>query len=301
MPSEPLNSKIDYHRLALAVSEMLDVGYSIYWISYLMDVFDVPQSYSRPDRSESKYLFSRAVLEDISLDPNLQHIIVDFASYILVSERFDPKLEQAALKHLPIFKKLVKHAGLELEMLDDTTNVTTNKDTINHPHVDKYFDAIANSIRNSHIESEIVKVIHNDLQEAQICYKFGAYKSCVVMLGAVLEGVMLGTLRRSDVLSYVKTMSQPPRSLQSIGLNSPRLRSLLSQKLRFEDYKNILRELITDIDKLGVDDIQKFRNAIHPWKSVQEPHIYGTYESARAVHHISALKIMVDMLVDWMP
>ncbi len=301
MSSKQLNSKIDYHRLALAVSEMLDVGYSIEWISYLMDVFNVPQSFPRPDRSESKYLFSKTLLEDLSLDPNLQHIITDFASYILDSERFAPNLEQAALKHLPIFKQLAKRSGLELKEFDNSSTEAHINGLVNHPHIDTYFDDIANSIHNSHIEPEIVKVIHSDLQEAQICYRAGAYKSCVVMLGAVLEGVMLGTLRRSDVLSYLKTISQPPRSLQRIGLSSPNLRISISQKLRFEDYKNILRALITDVDKLGVDGIQKFRNAIHPWKSVQEPHIYGNYESARAVHHISALKIIVAMLAGWKP
>lgn len=294
-------NNVDYHRLALVVAEMMDVGYSIEWITYLMDVYNVPQNYPRPDRSESKYLFSKALLEDLSLDPELRHIIADFALYILDSERFDPKYEQAAFKHLPIFKKLVKQAGLETNQVDNSADDMGRWLSANHPQIDSYFDDIATLILNSGIEPEIVRVIQSDLQEAQTCYRSGAYKSCVVMLGAALEGIMLGTLRRVDILDYIKAMPSPPQSLRAIGCNSPHLPQLIGEKLRFEDYKNILRELVNDVDKLGVEGIQQFRNAIHPWKSIQEPHIYGKYESARAVHHISALKIIVGLLVNWKP
>ena len=103
---------MDYRRLGLVVAEMLDIGYTNEWISYLMDIYKVPDNYERPDPYQSKYLFCKELFEELSSDYENREIIVDIANYIIRSERFDKRLEEAARKHLPIFKDLAIKSGL---------------------------------------------------------------------------------------------------------------------------------------------------------------------------------------------
>jgi glutamine synthetase len=103
-----------------------------------------------------------------------------------------------------------------------------------------------------------------------MAYEAKAYKACIVMLGAVLEGIMLGTIRRADVLEKVR--ADPPVSIRKLGTQDPSLAEKVADALGFEDYKQIIDHLFGDkIERLKVDSIQDFRNSIHPWKAVKEP------------------------------
>jgi hypothetical protein len=119
------------------------------------------------------------------------------------------------------------------------------------------------------------------------------------MLGAVLEGVMLGTIRQSKVLEHLRNDPNPPSAIktlaQKIGLNHPKFADKIAEALEFEDYKNVIHHLVPDIEKLKVDGIQSFRNAVHPWKAVREPSLYADYDrtSTRAMHHLASLEILV--------
>jgi len=103
---------MDYERIGLAVAEMLDVGYTHEWIAYLMEVYGVPKEYERPRLGESKYLFCKALFGELQKDEATKDIVVDIARYIVESERFAPRFEVEAFKHLPIFKSMVRKAGL---------------------------------------------------------------------------------------------------------------------------------------------------------------------------------------------
>ncbi len=101
-------------RLGLAVSEMLDIGYTHTWIAYLMDVHGVPKTFARPVQGRSKYLFCKDLFGALGDDPRARHIVADIAGYILKTERFDKRLETEAQRHLPWFREIVQKAGLSV-------------------------------------------------------------------------------------------------------------------------------------------------------------------------------------------
>jgi hypothetical protein len=96
-------------------------------------------------------------------------------------------------------------------------------------------------------------------------------------------------------------MANPPVPIRRIGNRDPRLPDKIGNELSFEDYKVCIHDLVAGSDALGVDNIQSFRNAIHPWKAIQEPLKYGSFDPARALHYIGSFKKILDALAHWRP
>jgi hypothetical protein len=107
---------MDYERVARALAEMLDIGYTPEWISYLMEMYGVPITYERPKYGKSKYLFCKGLFESMYKDnPALaKRIVVDIAAYVIESERFDARLKAEALRHLPVFRNILSKAGFRI-------------------------------------------------------------------------------------------------------------------------------------------------------------------------------------------
>lgn len=154
---------------------------------------------------------------------------------------------------------------------------------------------------SSLLPEEYKEIVKSDLSESQRSYSIHAYKSAVVMLGAALEGLMLGTLQRIDVLTHLRSMATPPGPIRKIGNQDPELGTKIANDLAFQDYKVCVHELVPGSDALGVDNIQEFRNAIHPLKSINEPLKYGIFDRARAIHHLASLQKIFEALCNWTP
>jgi hypothetical protein len=114
---------MDYERVSLAVAEMLDVGYTHEWISYLLDIYGVPKQYERPRPPRSKYMYCKDLFARLEVDPTTADVVPAIADYIIRAERFDRNLQQEALRHLPIFKSILVRAGYQLPE-DHTIRVT---------------------------------------------------------------------------------------------------------------------------------------------------------------------------------
>lgn len=195
---------------------------------------------------------------------------------------------------------IVKQVDIDLErQLREEYKRLTSSDK--HPEADTFFSNIESEIQNSSIEREIKEVALYDLDQAKIAYKQKAFKACVIMLGAVLEGLMLGTIRGPGVLQEMINDLNCPRVVKKLGLKSPDLADKIANELRFEDYKNIIHFLIPEIEKLKVEGIQTYRNAVHPWKAVQEPNIYMNFDQSRAMLHITSLRILAHHMLSWLP
>lgn len=164
---------------------------------------------------------------------------------------------------------------------------------------DLIFSEIQELIGKSRLPPEFRTVVSADVTEAQKCYRGQSYKSCVVMLGAALEGLMVGTLQRTDVLAHC--VKSPPKAIAKLGTGNPTLANKIGTELGFEDYKNCIHDLIPGSSSLGVDNIQSFRNAIHPWKSIKEPLKYGSFDHSSALHYIASFKKIVEALYNWSP
>lgn len=162
------------------------------------------------------------------------------------------------------------------------------------------FTLIDRMIAGSLLTPEFQTIVASDVEESRKSYSGKAYKSCVVMLGAALEGLMLGTLVRPDVIAWYGTAPSIPGAIQSLGTRDPMLREEIGDKLGFEDYKNCIHDLIPATKTLRVDDIQSFRNAVHPWKSITD-RVFGDFDRTRALHYIASFQKIVEAIHQWAP
>lgn len=173
---------------------------------------------------------------------------------------------------------------------------------------DEIFRNIRHAIRSSSIEQEFKTVALSDLKEAQNVYRNEGYKACVVMLGAVVEGLMLAVLRKPEVLDELRNNKKYAGKVTvtgSIGhpdyTDNGKLADAIADDLTFNTYRQLIVSLIPEIESQRVEDIQHFRNAIHPWKVIKEPHIYGNYDFNRSMSHLAALQIIANQILSWQP
>ena len=193
------------------------------------------------------------------------------------------------------FGKLVGIVDGLIELSDiDTGDADTSETDVVFAEIDKL-------VAESYMPQQFKKTTSSDLADAQCAYRGGAFKGCVVMLGAVLEGVMLGTLQRTDVLSHLVGQSDPPGPIRVLGNRDPQLSDKIGNELNFEDYKVCIHELVPGTSSLGVENIQSFRNAIHPWKSIQEPMKYGEFTRAQVLNYLGSLKTIIEAVHQWTP
>jgi len=194
--------------------------------------------------------------------------------YILSSETFK-EIEEGRL-------------GLSTEFYGDSSSISR-------------FLSISAAINGSQIDSDLRRIILNDLDQARLNYISGSYKSCIVMLGAALEGMMLGTLRRSDVISFLRTNpSLVQTKLASAGPGHPQFKELIGDTLKFEEIKSWLIQLFPKLAGAGVGEIQDFRNAIHPNKSLKDS-TFTDFDETRATHYITAFEKIIQLLMSWSP
>lgn len=173
-----------------------------------------------------------------------------------------------------------------------------------------HFSEIEKLIKNLNIEDSFKTIALFDLNESQIAFNNTAYKACIVMLGAVLEGVMLATLRRQDVLQKITNLSpgQYPSFWGSVTnptqpFDAKATAEKISNDTRigFNEYKQALTKLIPDLENSKIENIQHFRNSIHPYKAIKEPNTFGNPTLARAILYLSSLEILVKHIASSIP
>ena len=190
---------------------------------------------------------------------------------------------------------------------DWTTDGTHRKYTKSRPSLSESeremcFKNIRCAIDKSNINQKFKDVALYDLEQAKVSYESKAFKACIVMFGAVIEGLMLGIIRKDTTLSpMITTPKDAPQVVQKLGLppslTPEELAETIAEQLKFEDYKNIIVHLKPEIEKLKIEGIQSFRNAIHPWKSIKEPRIFGDPSHIRAMNYLSALSLLAEKIL----
>jgi hypothetical protein len=209
-----------------------------------------------------------------------------------------------------VIKKAVQELGLRQNISPQHFRIAfeqsydTDSDTEETSwEVLRIFANISVTIKTSTLDDSVKDIALFDLEQARLCFFSGAFKACIIQLGAILEGIMLGTLIQDDVLKYMQTGKNSPPNISRLGLQDPQLRRKIAVQLTFEDYKDAIHHLVPHIEKLKVDSIQSFRNAIHPWKSIQYPLVFADNEWARtrALHHLTSLEILAHNILSWIP
>lgn len=210
-----------------------------------------------------------------------------------------------------VMKKAVKQLGLpqsisarHFQIAQATSeNLPSQNSGLVAEEVQRMFGNVKVTIRLSKLDEQLKEIALYDIDEAKRAFKGSAYKACIVMLGSVLEAIMIGILTSDEAISYLQVTSDPPGQIRSLGLQHPDIKTRIAERLRFEDYKNIVHQLVPNLEKLKVDGIQSFRNSVHPWLSVKDPQVYADPDRARtrAVHFLSSLEILSHSLLTWEP
>ncbi len=198
----------------------------------------------------------------------------------------------------------------------------TEEDNNNDPLEDDFFRDISSQssksppkvlkdikelIELSKIDKLFKEVAIYDLKQAVYAYRSGAYKACVVMLGAVLEGVMVGTLARPEMKEKILNDPDPANELKRMGgAKNAKLQDMPTfikelSNLPFRDYKMLIERYIPDTKSLGVEDIQHFRNGIHPGVVIGNRKLYGRYNVERAMTFIGSLHTLTSHILAWEP
>lgn len=163
-----------------------------------------------------------------------------------------------------------------------------------------FISNIREAVQSSSLESEFKDIILYDLGQARLAYYNQAYKACVVMLGAVLEGIMLGRLRQADIMERIlKDPDLPKQVNERLGgtqnpayIDRTMFGQALAERLSFEDYRALMDRYIPVLKDLGVENIQHFRNAIHPWSSIRKPQVFKASTAARAMTFLGSLETL---------
>nr|P25280.1 RecName: Full=Putative type II restriction enzyme HgiDII; Short=R.HgiDII; AltName: Full=Endonuclease HgiDII; AltName: Full=ORF68 [Herpetosiphon aurantiacus]CAA38942.1 orf 68 [Herpetosiphon giganteus] len=169
------------------------------------------------------------------------------------------------------------------------------------------FREMKNLVKNSNIPNQMKNIILYDIQQAAYAYKGTSFKACIVMLGAILEGVMLGTIQRTDVLEYLIALPQVPKPLSDLGPRNPKFadRTVLAQYIgttfSFQDCKEIIELCVQGTNKLGVDILQTVRNSIHPGSVLKDMKQLARFNHQSAVGYIAKLHEIINLVILWNP
>lgn len=277
---------------------------------------------------QHKTILQRCIKESTSLwkdywdklDAKQQQILLEAASeHPVENSSYElESLKEAALIYEDsggILRPFSKEFGHFIQGLDHHYHINNERKPLSkqiipsQSEAEIFLDDIKTTIEQSDIEQGFKTTALYDLQQAKTSYESRAYKACVIMLGAVLEGLMLGTLCRTEVMETMRSSVSIPKSIEKRmgGIHNPAFSDrvdfakIIADKLSFNDYKDLISQLIPNIETLKVEGIQQFRNAIHPWRSVREPDVYAEYDRARAMIHINSLQILARHILSWNP
>jgi hypothetical protein len=163
------------------------------------------------------------------------------------------------------------------------------------------FRSIKSLVNESKIEENLKKIIKRDITEALRAFDAKAWKACIAMIGTTLEGVMLGTLLRPDVLAEV-LRNRSSKTLGKINLFNASIidhRSFIIEKISFEVLRLWIGEIIPPTRNFDAIKIQQFRNLIHPAVSLQN--INTPVNQIRAVNLLSGCKLNVEVILNYEP
>jgi len=129
-------------------------------------------------------------------------------------------------------------------------------------------------------DTDLQKLLEKDWQEAQRVHKVGAWKSCVLLCGSILEGILMNALSKnwtnaSSEFSQRKKRPAPP-------LNEWDLVDLV-------EVANKLKLFPKGTIHLS-NAVREFRNLIHPGRQIRE-HIQVTEEQANIA--INAVRMCI--------
>ena len=159
------------------------------------------------------------------------------------------------------------------------------------------FEDLRCAIEDSNIEQKFKDVVLFDLDQAKASYEARAFKASIVMFGAIAEGLMLGVIRTDTVLKpMMMNPQEAPRPIRKLGINEfsqpEELANEISEKLNFEDYKQIIVHIKSNIDQLEIQRIQNLRNTIHPWASIKPPQKFRDPGPTIAINCLSSLSLL---------
>ena len=91
---------------------------------------------------------------------------------------------------------------------------------LSEPEREMCFKNIRCTIENSDIDQKFKNVALYDLEQARVSYESRAFKACIVMFGAIIEGLMLGVIRGDKHPHLIAMIRNSKRSAPKVARNT---------------------------------------------------------------------------------
>ena len=115
------------------------------------------------------------------------------------------------------------------------------------------------------LDQELRSIIERDYRELSVfLFPMGAWKSCVIMSGSILEAILYGTLRSPKFVQQANASSKAPKG-KDIHKEEWRLQNLIEVAA---DIGVIPQQRADTIDQV----IRDYRNFVHPNKEIRSAH-----------------------------
>jgi len=133
-----------------------------------------------------------------------------------------------------------------------------------------------------------------DFEEVAAAYRGGAYKACVVMCGALMEGLLLGNLERSK---HVNRLQSARRLRGSASLRDARdqLRRLSLQNLI--DYTQA-SGCVEGFTKEIATVVQRCRNSVHPGRVLRRDEVFDPFDRKVADLALDFLNLLSSLIAE---
>ncbi len=186
------------------------------------------------------------------------------------------------------------------EGIEPTVGATFRKTSPPERERENLFKEIKNTIESSKMPVDLKEIAIYDLRQAYWAYSIGAFKASCIMLGAVLEGSMISVITNRGILTKLRETRGVPKILQDCGISNlsvviEEVANRIQKKFTFEDYKSVIVTLMQDsgeTDKSKINEVQVFRNIIHPLKIISGVDAYKDVDSTRALNLLSSMTIL---------
>jgi hypothetical protein len=126
-----------------------------------------------------------------------------------------------------------------------------------------------------------------DFEDVARTYQGGAYKACVVMCGAVMEGLLLGNLERAKNIKLLQIAGRLTSLTYKDARNSLRQASL-EDLINHTRKSNCIDRFTDEVAKM----VQRCRNSIHPGRVLRGDEVLDAFDKKAADLALTFLNVL---------
>jgi hypothetical protein len=131
-----------------------------------------------------------------------------------------------------------------------------------------------------------------DFEDVARTYQGGAYKACVVMCGAVMEGLLLGNLERSKKIELLWSVGRLTNLTTRKAVRRKLREASLGDLINHTRQSNCVDGFADEIAKM----VQRCRNSIHPGRVLRGDEVFDTFDKKVADLALHFLNVLCSLI-----